>query len=136
MSAADEIEFRVRPPVTNVELNALFATAWPKHPGHDFGPALRHSLAWVCAYAGERLVGYLNLARDGDQHAFILDTTVHADFQRRGIGRRLVERAVAVAETQRLDWVHVDYEPHLHDFYTRCGFQPTMAGLRRVGGDR
>jgi GNAT superfamily N-acetyltransferase len=136
LSGTDGIDFRVRPEVTNDELDALFATAWPKHQWYDFGPALRHSLAWVCAYAGEKLVGYVNLAWDGAQHAFILDTTVHADFQRRGIGRRLVEHAVAVAKAHDLDWVHVDYDPHLHEFYTQCGFQPTLAGLIRVGGDR
>jgi len=133
---ADGIDYRVRPPVTNEALNPLFATAWPRHTWFDFEPVLRHSLAWVCAYAGERLVGYVNLAWDGAQHAFILDTTVHAGFQRRGIGRRLVEVAVAQAEARRMEWVHVDYDPHLHEFYTQCGFRPTLAGLIRVGGDR
>jgi GNAT superfamily N-acetyltransferase len=133
---ADGIDYRVRPPVTNEELHPLFASAWPGHTTFDFTPVLRHSLAWVCAYAGERLVGYVNLAWDGAQHAFILDTTVHADFQRRGIGRRLVELAAAEATANGVDWVHVDYEPHLHEFYRQCGFHPTLAGLLRVGGDR
>jgi GNAT superfamily N-acetyltransferase len=133
---ADGIDYRVRPPVTNQELDPLFASAWPHHTTFDFTPVLRQSLAWVCAYAGERLVGYVNLAWDGAQHAFILDTTVHAEFQRRGIGVRLVELAAAEAAAKGVEWVHVDYEPHLHEFYRQCGFHPTMAGLRRVGGDR
>ncbi|KAB2862019.1 MAG: GNAT family N-acetyltransferase, partial [Anaerolineae bacterium] len=28
-----------------------------------------------------------------------------------------------------IEWIHVDYEPHLHEFYTQCGFTPTFAGL-------
>jgi len=132
---ADGIDYRVRPPVTNQELDPLFASAWPRHTAFDFTPVLRQSLAWVCAYAGERLVGYVNLAWDGARHAFILDTTVHADFQRRGIGRRLVELAADEARAKGVHWVHVDYEPHLHEFYRRCGFHPTMAALRRVGGE-
>jgi GNAT superfamily N-acetyltransferase len=55
-----------------------------------------------------------------------------ADVQRRGIGRRLVERAVDVARERGMEWVHVDYDPELHHFYERCGFQPTPAGLIRV----
>ena len=134
--AADGVDYRVSPPVTNDELNPLFAAAWPGHRTHDFAPGLRHCLGWVCAYAGERLVGFVKLAWDGEQHAFILDTTVDPAFQRRGIGRELVERAVAVAEARGLAWVHVDYEPHLHELYRQCGFRPTMAGLRRLGGER
>jgi hypothetical protein len=28
-----------------------------------------------------------------------------------------------------MEWLHVDYEPHLDSFYRACGFQPTLAGL-------
>jgi GNAT superfamily N-acetyltransferase len=77
-------------------------------------------------------VGFVNLAWDGGIHAFLLDTTVHAAWQRRGIGRRLVGEAVAVAAARGMEWVHGDYEPHLDDFYRACGFQPTLAGLIRL----
>ena len=29
-------------------------------------------------------------------------------------------------------WLHVDYEPHLLDFYRRCGFRHTEAGLMHL----
>jgi len=32
-------------------------------------------------------------------------------------------------------WLHVGYEPHLDDFYRRCGFIPTAAGLLRLPAD-
>jgi GNAT superfamily N-acetyltransferase len=86
-------------------------------------------LAHICAYHGGRLVGFIKLAWDGGIHAFVLDTTVHPDHQRRGIGRRLVERAVEIAGRSGVEWVHVDYEPSLEHFYSRCGFCPTLAGL-------
>ena len=129
---AVSIQYRVSPAVSNDDLNAIFAAAWPNPTWRDFEPVLRRSLAYVCAYAGETLIGFVNLAWDGGAHAFLLDTTVHPDWQRRGIGRELVQRATAVAREQGVDWLHVDYEPHLDGFYRGCGFQPTLAGLIRL----
>ncbi|HUX49921.1 MAG TPA: GNAT family N-acetyltransferase, partial [Spirochaetia bacterium] len=51
---------------------------------------------------------------------------------RRGIGRELVERATAAVRERGLQWLHVDYEPHLEPFYARCGFRSTAAGLIRL----
>jgi GNAT superfamily N-acetyltransferase len=126
------VDYRVNPPVTNEALNALFTASWPNYRPGDFTPVLSRSLAYVCAYQEERLVGFVNLAWDGGIHAFLLDTTVHPDVRRQGIGIRLVSEAVAAAQRHGIEWVHVDYEPHLRTFYERCGFQPTEAGLIRV----
>lgn len=123
------IEYRVNPSLTNDALNALFTAAWDGHTTSDFSSTLEHSLAFVGAFEGVQLVGFVNLAWDGGAHAFVLDTTVHAAFQRRGIGSELVTRAVALARERGCDWVHVDFEPHLEQFYAACGFQPTLAGL-------
>lgn len=123
------VEYRISPPVDNAALNALFATAWEGHTESDFGPVLSRSLLYMCAYAGETLVGFVNLAWDGGVHAFLLDTTVHAQWQHQGIGRRLVIRAVEAARERGIEWIHVDYEPHLGSFYQSCGFQPTLAGI-------
>ncbi|HEX8187238.1 MAG TPA: GNAT family N-acetyltransferase [Pyrinomonadaceae bacterium] len=129
-----DIECRTGPAATNGELNSLFAVAWREHTWRDFGPVLDRSLTYVCAYYEERLVGFVNLAWDGGYHAFILDTTVHPDFRRRGIGRELVRRAIAEAEGRGVEWVHVDYERHLLSFYEQCGFVSTPAGLVRLEG--
>ena len=124
-----DVVYRICPSVTNDELNRLFAASWPDYTWSDFHPILNRSLAFVCAYHGERLVGFVNLAWDGGIHGFILDTTVHPDMRRCGIGRQLVMQAVAVAQDRGIEWVHVDFEPHLLDFYRQCGFQHTEAGL-------
>jgi GNAT superfamily N-acetyltransferase len=126
------ITYRISPPVGNAELNALFAAAWENHTARDFAPILALSLVYVCAYHTGGLAGFVNLAWDGGAHAFLLDTTVHPAQQRQGIGRRLVELAAAAARLHRLEWVHVDYEPHLEAFYHRCGFRPTAAGVMRL----
>ncbi len=126
------ITYTLNPLVKNDQLNALFAAAWPEHGRTDFAPVLSHSLAYVCAYRGEQLVGFVNVAWDGGIHAFILDTTVHPDVQRRGVGVELVRLAAEAARAGGCHWLHVDYEPHLKTFYERCGFFHTEAGLMRL----
>ena len=128
-----DIKYRVNPTVTNAELDRLYAVSWPHHqPPYDFRPELERSLAFVGAYAGDELIGFVRLAWDGGVHTFLLEPTVRPDFRRRGIGRSLVERAVTVARERGAQWVHVDYEPHLRQFYRACGFTPTDAGLIRL----
>lgn len=128
----NEIVYRVSPNVTNDELNELFRVTWNEFESTDFRPILKHSLAFVCAYHLQRLIGLVNLAWDGGSHAFVLDTTVHPDYQRRGIGKRLIEKAVEAASERDVEWLHVDFEPHLQDFYDKCGFKSTRAGLIKL----
>lgn len=123
------VTYQTNPTVTNNALNTLFDAAWENHIASDFSKVLSHSLCYVCAFLGERLVGFVNVAWDGGIHAFILDTTVHPDAQRRGVGVELVRLAAEHAQSSGIEWLHVDYEPHLEGFYQRCGFQPTAAGL-------
>jgi GNAT superfamily N-acetyltransferase len=128
-----EIEYRVNPSVANAELDQLYAVSWPNHhPPYDFRPELERALAFVGAYDGDELIGFVRLAWDGSIHAFLLEPTVRPDYRRRGIGRSLVQHAVAISRERGMEWVHVDYEPYLGEFYRECGFVPTEAGLIRL----
>jgi ribosomal protein S18 acetylase RimI-like enzyme len=133
-----KIELKVRFPVDDTELSLLHHQAFNPGSPQEAAPAdqwaarlERHSLTWAGAFSAGRLVGFVHAVWDGGAHAFILDTAVHPDFQRHGIGRDLVRTVTAEALKAGCDWVHVDYEPHLADFYQNaCGFRPTPAGLR------
>ncbi|MGB1286652.1 MAG: GNAT family N-acetyltransferase [Aggregatilineales bacterium] len=124
-----EIRYEISPDVSNEALNTLFFAVWEHHQSRDFLPVLKHSLLWVCAYSGNQLIGFVNVVWDGGKHAFILDTSVHPDFQRHGIGIELVKRANLASTEKGILWMHVDYEAHLTDFYAKCGFRTTVAGL-------
>ncbi len=93
----------------------------------------RHSLTWVGAFSDGRMVGFVNVAWDGDRHAFLLDTVVAPELQRRGIGRTLVAEAVRLATAAGCTWLHADFASERAPFYlTRCGLTPTAAGLVRL----
>ena len=73
----------------------------------------------------------MNIAWDGRDHAFILDTRVDPEFRMRGIGKELVARAAKAARVSvsGCEVLHVDYSPELSTFYAACGIKPTAAGL-------
>ena len=119
------IRIAVDPFPSNDELERLFVAAWGGGKGGYAGKVLPRSLAHVGAFADDRLVGFVNVAWDGDVHAFLLDTSVHPDFQREGIATSLVRRAAELARERGAQWLHVDFDPHLEGFYRGCGFRPT-----------
>lgn len=93
----------------------------------------RHSLGWVTARAAGDLVGFLNVPWDGFSHAWIRDVMVSGTWRRRGIGTRLVHAARDGAGAAGCEWLHVDFDDDLKDFYFEaCGFEPTNAGLIRL----
>ena len=127
------IEYKINPQVTNEDLNSLFTDAWPgPHEERDFLRVLERSLAYVCAYHNGELVGFVNVAWDGGAHAFLLDSTVRSDMRHQGIGLTLVRNAEEEARRAGAEWLHVDYEPELAEFYQKCGFRDTKAGLIRL----
>jgi GNAT superfamily N-acetyltransferase len=126
------IEYEWRGAFDDREVSTLHAEGFEHELTLDDwrGQVERHSLGWVCARRDGRLVGFVNVAWDGDTHAFIMDALVTADFRRLGIGRRLVAVAEREARAAGCQWLHVDFEDHLRPFYfDACGFTPTNAGL-------
>ena len=120
----------------NAELNALHAEGFvhPERNDDWSGRLRRHSLGWVCARPTgpdpAPLVGFVNLAWDGGEHAFVLDTLVTGPTRRQGVGARMIELATNQARSAGCAWLHVDFEEHLRPFYLEtCGFRPSSAGL-------
>jgi ribosomal protein S18 acetylase RimI-like enzyme len=93
-----------------------------------------HSLGWVAARdVSGLLVGFVNVAWDGSDHAFLIDTKTRGSCQRRGIGTAVVQEAIRQARAAGCEWLHVDFTDELSTFYyDACGFRPTAAGLVRL----
>ena len=52
---------------------------------------------------------------------------------RQGIGTELVAVSVAESRAVGCEWLHVDFDDHLREFYfDACGFEPTNAGLIKL----
>lgn len=125
---ADDVRLSRREELDVAALSALFEAAWG-NPKRGYEAVFAHSFTWIAAHRGERLVGFVNVAWDGDVHFFLLDTTVHPDVTGEGIGTRLVAEAIELCRG-RGEWLHVDADQGLMDrLYGPCGFAPTPAGL-------
>ena len=130
-----DIRYAWRGYLTNAGLNTLHAEGFDHELFDDDWETLldRHSLGWVCAYEGDQLVGFVNVAWDGAFHAFVIDTLVTRRLRRQGIGAQLVAVAATNARAAGCEWLHVDFEAELREFYfDACGFEPTDAGLIRL----
>jgi GNAT superfamily N-acetyltransferase len=126
------ITYEWRGDVDNSALNKLHAEGFDHPVGQtDWRARLqRHSLGWVCAREGHRLVGFVNVVWDGGVHAFVLDTVVALRNRSNGVGAALVKAAAEGCRAAGCEWLHVDFEDHLRSFcFDACGFRETTAGL-------
>ncbi|GAA2620269.1 GNAT family N-acetyltransferase [Streptomyces vastus] len=74
-----------------------------------------------------------NLTRGGRAILFVENVVVADSFQRRGVGRRLMEAAVQLGESAdcyKAQLLAADDE-YVHTFYEACGFKATAQGFRR-----
>lgn len=123
---------------TNDEVNALHAEAFQTAPSvareTDWREqCARHSLGWIVARQGDRLVGFVNVLWDGSAHAWLQDVMVAAEVRRQGIGSTLVRVARSAAAAAGCQFLHVDFDDGLAELYLgACGFAPTAAGLLRL----
>lgn len=128
------ISWEWRGVVQNNEINSLHAEGFNhSYTEVDWNGHLNLSLGWVTARDEGELVGFVNVIWDGHTHAFIEDTLVALRVRRQGVGKQLVELATKHAREAGCQWLHVDFEHHLEDFYLNaCGFRPTAAGLLQL----
>ncbi|MEA2509869.1 MAG: hypothetical protein QOG21_1951 [Actinomycetota bacterium] len=125
------VTFGWRDPVTDEEMVELVDSHGGRPSAGWWARIHPHSLGWVTARLNDgTLVGFVNVATDGGDHAFLIDTKTHGAHQHKGIGTRLVRLAATHAKAAQCEWLHVDWDPGLATFYLdACGFRPTEAGL-------
>ena len=135
-----DIDYAWRGRFANVELNRLHGDAFD-HRVFDESEwnwvelCHAHSLGWVTARMDHELVGFVNVVSDGLVHAWIQDVMVASTERRRGIGAVLVHTARKAAKEAGCQWLHVDFDDDLKDFYYgAAGFRPTNGGIIDLTG--
>jgi GNAT superfamily N-acetyltransferase len=130
-----DISFTINPPVDAAAIIALrAAVGWGGLEG-DYPAALAGYWATVGGFDGAgELVAWCAVLSDGVRHAVLLDVIVHPRWQRRGVGRALVARAIEHATSRVITIVHVDFTPENAAFYERCGFTVGLGGIYRQEG--
>ncbi len=84
--------------------------------------ALKHSLFVLAAFDGDRLVCLLRTVGDGHSIVFIQDILVLPTYQRQGIGRQLLEQAIAYFPGIYQLHLLTDNTEKTRSFYEAIGF--------------
>ena len=98
-------------------------------PERYSAPRIRQALAKTAnigAWDGARLVGVVRVISDGYTFSAVADILVDPEYQRLGIGRELMRRALAGAPDVRL---LIDAPPECVGFFERIGANPGPGGF-------
>lgn len=121
------------PPVARIERATFGPEAWPRAAFaylHAIFAAARPSRGqlWVAQDGAGRILGYVGIevsALGGE--ADVINLAVDAAYRRRGVGRRLLARAIAECRAQgiQLIWLRVRAGNRgARRLYRECGFEP------------
>ena len=129
------ITYEWRGAFENAAVNILHAEAFG-HPGLDVDwltRVRRHSVGWVCARRSGELVGFVNVAWDGE-----CTPSSSTPWSASVSGMERIAPDSPPTGVQRVprggcEWLHVDFEEELAGFYFgACGFRATSGGTDRA----
>lgn len=86
--------------------------------------ALNNCETVFTAWSGDRLVGLINAIDDGELTAYVHYLCVNPEFQKSGIGKKLVE----MVKEKYKDYLYIALvaeNPPLVGYYEKCGFKKT-----------
>jgi len=115
--------------VTDAEICELRAkVGWDYDPGkYDF--ILKGVNTYFVARDNEKLIGFVSVISDGVADAFLVDLMVHPDYQKQGLGKKLVQRAIKYSKSIGVQCVHVTFNQTEEEFYRKCGFHIFGGGI-------
>ena len=87
---------------------------------------LPQSLFAVCVRDGDRLIGMGRVIGDGGCNYEIVDMAVHPDYQRQGMGKRIMEALMdwLRANAPKTAYVCLIADDHAPALYAQFGFEP------------
>ena len=119
---------------TTEDLEKLFAAV---NLGGRVGDKIRRAFvnsSLVCfAYDDNRLIGASRAITDGEYHGFIYDVAVLPEYQKRGIGRRMLDELLARLPVWRVMLVA---DESVQGFYRGFGFQTYGDVMARLDAER
>ncbi len=109
-------------------IRALYAASPLRRPIHDperIRRMFESSNVVISAYAEDRLVGVLRGWTDFVFDGYVCDLAIHPEFQKAGVGRRLLDLAQGLGEG--IQWILVA-SPLARDYYSHLGWEQVEAG--------
>lgn len=82
--------------------------------------AYKNRFAVMTCWNGEDLVGFGTIVSDGEMYSSIYDVVIDPEFQKKGIGRAIIEKLI---ETAPDTCIHLTSTFGNEEFYQRVGFK-------------
>jgi len=111
-------------------IRALYAAAPLRRPVHDperIRRMFEGSNVVISAWDGDRLVGLLRGLTDFAYDGYVSDLAVHPAYQKAGVGRGLLDRALGLGEG--IQWVLLA-SPIARDYYAHVGWEKVENGWK------
>ena len=117
------IEYRYIKDIDKRQLRDLFLSVhWDSGNYPDkLQLALKGSHQVITAWDGDKLIGLMNSLADGVMNVFFLYLIVHPDYQKKGVGQKLVESMLREYKDYARKMV-MAYDEALV-FFQKCGFE-------------
>lgn len=87
--------------------------------------AYKNSLKIISAWVGEKLIGVIRVVGDGYTIIYIQDIIVLKEYQRQGVGTKLINEILEEYKNIRQKVLMSDNEPSTLAFYNKLGFVNT-----------
>jgi GNAT superfamily N-acetyltransferase len=120
-----EPEILDRPPTVEEFALITAAVGFKPHPPEAIAIGLANSLFHACAVIEDRVVGVGRIVGDGALDFYLTGIMVIPEYQRRGVGTRIVESLLA--RVRQVPYSNALVEalplPGLENFYARFGFK-------------
>lgn len=114
------------------ELRELYASAWwaRVRTPEEVGAMLRHTpiQLGLVDTPTNHLIAFCRVLGDGVFVATILDVIVHPRRRGEGLGERLMDEVLAIAEVAHARSIELVCQPDLIPFYRRWGFTEQVGG--------
>eukprot|EP00898_Chlorokybus_atmophyticus_P003129 jgi/Chlat1/3817/Chrsp26S04052 len=138
--AQEGLEFRLTHEGLDLEqLNTLFVkVGFPKRETVKLSHALANSFVVVSLHDVDqnKLVAFARATSDGIFNATIWDVVVDPFYQKRGLGKAVMERLMVQLRAQGIANITLYAEPNVVSFYKPLGFVTDPAGIRAMSFSR
>jgi N-acetylglutamate synthase-like GNAT family acetyltransferase len=85
--------------------------------------AICNSWYSVSIYHNKNLIGFGRMISDGIYQTLICDVMVHPDYQKQGIGKKVMRTLLIKCESEGIKWVQLFCAKGKQNFYKKLGFE-------------
>ena len=85
--------------------------------------AICNSWYSVSIYHDKNLIGFGRIISDGIYQTLICDVMIHPDYQKQGIGKKLMKALLSKCEKEGIKWVQLFCAKGKQEFYQKLGFK-------------